>query len=233
MKKISILHPSRQRPQKSFDNAIEWINKAGCEVELIVSIDIDDKTKVEYGRLYAPVATHFLVQLNRSAVDAINRAAEVASGDILIVLSDDFKCPDQWGKKIIEATEGKEDWIAKTPDGIQDWLITMPIMDRKFYERFGYVYYPEYLHLFCDTDLSCVADLTGRRINLDIPFEHHHYSTGKSDQDDVNRKADKTWEQGEKLFLERYKRNFDLKETPGRITDLTYKRWIQQKLRLS
>jgi glycosyltransferase involved in cell wall biosynthesis len=231
--KISLLHPSRQRPQKSFDNAVEWVNKAGCDIELIVSIDADDNTKFEYAKLYDHFAGKFLVNRNRCAVDAINKAAEVATGDILLVLSDDFKCPEQWGKKLIEATEGKEDWIAKTPDGIQDWMITMPIMDRKFYNRFGYVYFPEYLHMFCDTDLSCVADLTACRINLDIKFDHNHYSIGKSEKDEVSKKADKTWAQGEKLFIERYKRNFDLKETPGLITDLTYKRCIQQKLRLS
>lgn len=227
--KISLLHPSRQRPERSFNNAVEWINKAGCDVELIVSIDADDQTKIHYAKLYDHFAGKFLVNRNRSAVDAINKAAEVATGDILLVLSDDFKCPENWGKRIIELTEGKTDWIAKTPDGIQPWMITMPIMDRAYYNRFGYIYFPEYLHMFCDTEISCVADLTGRRINLDIHFVHDHYSTGRSQQDIVNRRADKTWEQGEKLFLERFARKFDLPETPGRITDLTYVRWARAK----
>lgn len=226
---ISLLHPSRQRPERSFNNAVDWINKAGCDVELIVSIDLDDPTKIQYAKLYDHFAGKFLVNRNRSAVDAINKAAEVATGDILLVLSDDFKCPENWGKRIIELTEGKTDWIAKTPDGIQPWMITMPIMDRAYYNRFGYIYFPEYLHMFCDTEISCVADLTGRRINLDIPFVHDHYSTGRSQQDMVNRKADKTWEQGEKLFLERLSRKFDLSETPGRITDLTYVLWARTK----
>jgi glycosyltransferase involved in cell wall biosynthesis len=226
---ISVIHPSRQRPQKSFHNAVEWLNKAQCEVELIVSIDNDDKTKVEYSKLYAPIANHFLVNNNRSAVDAINKGAEVATGDILLVLSDDFRCPEGWGKRLVELTGGKKYWIAKTPDGIQPWLITMPIMDREYYNRFGYVYFPDYLHLFCDTEVSCVADLTGRRINLDIPFVHDHYSVGKSDKDAVSKKADATWEQGEKLFLERFKNKFYLKDTPGKITDPTYINWAKMK----
>lgn len=226
---ISLIHPSRQRPERSFDNAVNWINRAQCEVELIVSIDSDDKTKFEYAKLYDHFAGKFLVNRNRSAVDAINKAAEVATGDILLVLSDDFDCPEGWGKSLIELTEGKTDWIAKTPDGIQPWMITMPIMDRAYYNRFGYVYYPSYLHMFCDTEISCVADLTGRRINLDTPFIHNHYSTGKGEKDAVSNKADRTWEQGEKLFLERLAKKFDLQETPGKITDPTYINWAKMK----
>lgn len=167
---------------------------------------------------------------NRSAVDAINNAAKIAKGDILIVLSDDFDCPDNWGAQIIEATQGKTDWILKTPDGIQDWIITMPIMDRAYYNRFGYVYYPEYLHMFCDTELSCVADLTARKIEANIPFQHNHYSTGRGQKDEVSIKADKTWDQGEKLFIERYKKNFGLIDPPGKIQSQTYMNWIKQKI---
>ena len=84
--------------------------------------------------------------------------------------------------------------------------------------------------MFCDTELSCVADLTGRKIEANIPFVHNHYSIGKSEKDEVSIKADKTWGQGEKLFIERYKKNFDLKETPGRIESPEYLNWIKNKL---
>ena len=242
---ISLIHPSRSRPKQAFEAAQRWIKKAGCEVEYILSIDESDTYQKAYfekygfgggdwpDRLgYRSTTTGFncILENNRSAIDAINNAAKVAAGDLFIQMADDFDCPDDWGLKIIEATKGKTDWILKTNDGIQKWIITLPIMDRAYYNRFGYIYFPDYLHMFCDTELSCVADLTGRRIVSDLLFPHNHYSTGKTQKDDVSIKADATWAQGERLFIERYKKNFGLIDPPGRIQSPEYLNWIKGKL---
>jgi hypothetical protein len=225
---ISLLHPSRGRPEKSFETVQKWIQRAGnVSIELIVSLDEDDPELQGYREMHVSLLE---INKNRSAVDAINNAAKKARGNILIVVSDDTDCPENWAVDLLKCVEGKTDFIAKTNDGIQKWIITMPIMDRAYYNRFGYVYYPGYLHMFCDTELSCVADLTGRRIDIPLTFEHLHYSVGKSNKDSVSEKADSTWTQGESLFLERYKRIFDLKEISGTITSPQYLSWIASKL---
>lgn len=223
--KISLIHPSRQRPKMALDTANHWLDNSEDDFEYILSLDNDDLSP--YNNPFDDSLT--IRNNNKYAVDAINNAAKVATGDILIVISDDFQCPVHWDDQIKEATEGKSDWIAKTFDGIQKWIITLPIMDRAYYNRFGYIYYPEYLHMFCDTELTCVADLTGRKINLDIPFTHNHYSTGKTVRDEVSIRADATWDQGEKLFVERAKRNFDLVNAPGKITSQEYINWMKMK----
>jgi hypothetical protein len=225
---ISLLHPSRGRPEKSFETVQKWIQRAGnVSIELIVSLDEDDPELQGYREMHVSLLE---INKNRSAVDAINNAAKKARGNILIVVSDDTDCPENWAVDLLKCVEGKTDFIAKTNDGIQKWIITMPIMDRAYYNRFGYVYYPGYLHMFCDTELSCVADLTGRRIDIPLTFEHLHYSVGKSNKDSISEKADSTWSQGEKLFIERYKRTFDLKEISGTITSPQYLSWIASKL---
>lgn len=222
---ISIIHPSRGRPEQALKTAQKWIELAGCPIEWWLSLDEDDRDHYEN----IPDNTLFLVNKNRSAIDAINNAAIVSRGDILIQIADDFDCPPDWGKQIIETTKGKTDWILKTPDGIQPWIITLPIMDRAYYNRFGYIYHPGYRHMFCDTEMSCVADLTGRRITANIPFKHNHYSVGGAVKDAISERADKTWEQGEKLFLSRYRQNFGLIDTPGRIQDQGMLNWIKSK----
>lgn len=228
---ISLIHPSRGRVQKAWKTYCNWEDCKGVvRIEHLLSVDYGDKYLMEYDRKFKSSAfTKFFVSDNRSAVDAINHAATKATGDILVVMSDDFEAPQDWGRNIIEQTQGKIDWIAKTPDGIQKWIITLPIMDRVYYNRFGYIYHPDYLHMFCDTELTCVADLTGRKITLDIPFVHNHYSTGKSVKDEVSIRADKTWDQGEKLFIERARRNFDLVNPPGKITSVEYIHWMKSK----
>lgn len=229
---ISIIHPSRGRPDQARKTAEKWISSAGVYVEYLLSFDVDDPMRNEYyfdiENIHVDVSSlKKLINRNRSAIDAINNAAKESNGDILIQIADDFDCPPDWGKQILEATKGKTDWIMKTPDGIQPWMITLPIMDRTYYNRFGYIYHPDYLHMFSDFELSCVADLTGRRITADIPFKHNHYSV-VGGKDAISERADKTWDQGEKLFLSRYRQNFGLTDIPGKITDQNTLNWIKQ-----
>jgi glycosyltransferase involved in cell wall biosynthesis len=225
---ISLIHPSRGRPEKAFETALKWISTAGVPVEYILSIDSDDTLIYEYQKKF--LTKNKVIHSNRSAVDAINNAAKISTGNIIIVMSDDFDCPDEWGIKLVNATEGKKDWIAKTPDGVQKWIITLPIMDRLYYDRFGYVYNPNYLHMFCDTEMTCVADLLDRKIHLNIPFIHNHYSTGKSKKDEINERADKTWSQGENVFINRARENFGIKNPVGKIQDPGYVNWINKRV---
>lgn len=226
---ISLIHPSRSRAKKSFTTLMKWILSAEDKFEIILSLDSDDSEKELYRALYMNTDAIIIENTNKSAVDAINNGAKKASGDIFIVVSDDTDCTVGWDSQIKKSVAGKSDWIAKTPDGIQSWIITMPLLDRAYYNRFGYIYHPDYAHMFCDTELTCVADLTGRKITLDIPFTHNHYSTGRSQKDEVSIKADKTWDQGQALFIERAKRNFDLKEVKSKIMSPDYINWMRSK----
>jgi hypothetical protein len=140
---ITLLHPTRSRPQRSIDTTQKWINRAGQDVELIVSIDDNDPHRSDYLNRYShydPFKTKVISNPNRSAVDAINNAAKESKGNILIVVSDDSDCPEGWGNIILSATEGKKDFVLKVFDGVQRWLVTMPILDREYYNRFGYIY---------------------------------------------------------------------------------------------
>lgn len=226
---ITVIHPSRNRAKKSFTTLMKWILSADYKFEIILSVDSDDPEKDLYRILYQNTNAVIIENNNRSAVDAINNAAKIAKGEIILVVSDDTDCPIKWDSQIISKAGSRVDWIAKTPDGIQSWIITMPLLHKDYYNRFGYIYHPEYAHMFCDTELTCVADLTGRKIALDIPFVHNHYSTGKSTKDEVSIRADKTWDQGEKLFIERARRTFDLINPPGKITSMEYINWMKGK----
>lgn len=216
--KLSVLHPSRGRPQKSFDTIRGWMgsrSKCGVEVEFIIMLDEDDPELKNYNAIYKfdnkdySYFRHY-VDNNKSSVEAINTAAKCALGDIFIVVSDDTEPLKCWDCVLEKELAGKTDFILKTQDGIQPWIITQPILDRAYYNRFGYIYHPGYQHLFCDTELTCVADILGRKITSNLLFPHNHYSIGKATLDSVYSKNDRTNEQGEKLFLERYARNFDL-----------------------
>lgn len=235
---ITIIHPSRSRPIQAYATAMKWIKNIGLpdsEFEYILSLDNDDPQLWEYNN-HLPITNFTIFRSdNRSAIDAINIAAKFYStyrleqGDFLIVISDDFDCSEDWGKSLqnimgIGADKNYGDcWILKTYDGIQDWIITLPILSWNYYRKFSYVYHPGYQHCFCDTEMTCVGWLTHSIYYSHIEFTHRPNGQIK---DYVSERADKTFESGRKLFIERKARNFDLKpeDIKGTLPDNVYTR---------
>lgn len=222
---ISIIHPSRNRPEMAYRVAQKWINSMSgkYDMEYIMSIDDNDSQKNEYEKNAAlyffehkgknKLTFKLLEFPNNSAIDAINNAAKLSRYNLIVVVSDDFDCFEGWDTWLMEKLKGQEDFLVKTSDGLQERLITLPIMDRKYYERFGYVYYPEYKHMFCDTEMTEVGHILGRVIDLrddKYVFSHLHYTAGKMQKDEINEKNDATWNQGEALFNSRKEKNFYL-----------------------
>ena len=101
-------------------------------------------------------------------------------------------------------------------------------MDFAFYQQQGYVYYPGYRHMFCDTELTCVAEYRGRLIKrLDLTFTHDVQSTGN---DATNARNNASWDQGKALFLERYRMHFGV-EKLHEISDAGSLGWIKAETR--
>jgi hypothetical protein len=212
---ISIIHPSRNRPEMAISVAEKWIENSSKEIKLeyILSIDTDEPKLEKYKELFSSDRYVILENNNKTAIEAINNAAIKTKNNLIIVVSDDFDCFPNWDKWLIEKLEGKKDFIVKTTDGIQEYLITLPIMDREYYNRFGYIYYPEYKHMFCDTEMTDVGTLLGKVIDLrdqDHKFIHKHYTAGFMEKDEINEKNDSTWNQGEQLYYSRKENNFFL-----------------------
>lgn len=209
--KITVIHPTRQRPDMAIATARKWLSSAKNNIEYIFSMDSDDPT---YERVYAEFKETpnvlFNLRYHTSAIHAINAAAEIAIGDLFVVVSDDFECPYHWDEFLLQQLEGKSDFVVKTDDGAQPWIITLPILDRAFYNRFGYIYNPGYIHMYSDTEMTHVGHLLGRVITLPIKFKHNHPDILKRGRDAINIKNDASYPQGEKLYIERFLRNFDL-----------------------
>jgi hypothetical protein len=215
MNSLSITHHSRGRAQKAHETAIKWISNLSLkyEWEYIMSVDKTDPTLEEYISNSKNSPYILIINNNKTSTEALNIAASKTQHNLIITASDDVDCFPNWDEWLIVNLEGKEDFVVKTEDGIQGRLITMPIMDRKYYNRFGYVVYPGYVHLFSDTELTEVAHMLGKVIDLrdgKHVFKHNHYIIGASEKDTIYTKNNESWNQGEILFNERKQINFGL-----------------------
>jgi glycosyltransferase involved in cell wall biosynthesis len=216
--RISLLHPSRGRPNLAKEAHGEWISKASGkhEIEYILSIDSNDDSVRTYNDLFGTKEIQILVNPNRSIVDAVNAAAKASDGEILIVVSDDFGCPLDWDKLVVGAFGNNKDAVLHVHDCLYGQLVTLPILTRTYYERLGYIYYPEYFSMFCDTELTYHARQEGKLIDaLHLRFEHRHYTTGKTAVDEtyLRENSNYAWAVGEKIFKERLEKGFPFSTT--------------------
>jgi len=216
---ISLIHPSRGRCHQSWKCMNLWTESCSPhnDVEYIMSLDSDDVgnyldlTESAIGKVNFRV----VVGDNTNVVQALNRGAKVATGDILIYVSDDFECPINWDIVIQQAVKGNDDWVLHVDDGIQKNTATISILSRKYYERFNRIYHPGYISMWVDPDFTEEAKALGKLINRtqDILFKHNHYTVGGIPFDATYAKENsgKAWEHGEKLFYERQANNFGVK----------------------
>lgn len=214
MTKISLIHPSRSRPEKAFDTYSEWLKRCSSEHEIqhVLSLDLDDPKLHDYKKLFGS----YIEYPNQNVVQAANAAAKYAQGEILLYLSDDFKCPENWDKLIVEAFGERvnEPCLLKVHDDLQEFkkdVVTIPITTKALYDRLSYFFHPAYASMFCDQDIFWVCRNNGWLIERpDLVFEHHHYSNGKSQKDETYTRSDKNWNQGLEVYNKRKKLNFPI-----------------------
>lgn len=231
--KISIIHPSRSRASLAATTAKKWLTSAKdrFNIQYIVSLDKTDETIQQYKELM-PSDVQYHIADNKTAIQAINNGANDVLNDLIVVVSDDFDCPALWDDGLLQHLQDKKDFLVKTYDGGQPWIITLPIMDKVYYNRFGYVYPPHIEHMFADTWMTAVGDLLDRKIEVPIVFKHQHYTTGINAKDAINEKNDRTWHQGETEYLKGLRNNFGLSETDikGALRcDASHVAWLRSK----
>ena len=204
---ISLIHPSRGRPKKAVDTAIKWVRNSGIDVtqiDYILSLDSSDPKLNEYWIEWDCE----IIKDNKSVVEATNRAAVESKGDILIYLSDDFDCPNNWAQLVIEEFKGATGpMLLKVDDCLQKFqipVLTIPIMNRELYELLGYFWHPDYQSMFCDVDLYyTVQKLGALKFAPHLKFPHNHVSIGKAENDETYRRSASNWNQGQEVFNRR------------------------------
>lgn len=219
---ISLLAPSRGRAEKSLINIQKWIAQAGCDIEVIVSVDKSDPSHEWYLRVYSQAwqlnpngkpRVMMLIEDNDCVVKATNMAAKESKGEILIYVSDDFDCFPNWGQAVISEFEKHEGpTLIKVDDMLQPFhvaVLTIPIMNRACYDKLGYFFHPGYKSMFVDEHLYWRSKKLGfLKMAPNLKFEHCHVSVGKAKDDETYRRSAANWDQGKQLFAAHKKAGF-------------------------
>lgn len=156
----------------------------------------------------------------KTCVAGWNAAAAATAGKVIIAVADDFMPPQNWDALLLSLEP--KDWIdqervIKTEDGYVHNIFVLSILTRKRYERFGYIFYPKYLSIFCDTEFGEVAMRDGVVIDANhLLFEHLHPDCHKRQRDgtDMVHGSRERWNAGEMLFKFRSTQGFPVDDGP-------------------
>lgn len=164
--KILFKYPTRARPnwfRRTLGTYYSTISKE-CDFQFLVTLDVDDVSmNNQRVKRFLNDQSNLVYRygVHTSKIEACNADMDlVKEWDILVLVSDDMIPNMKNFDKIIVNQMQKHfpdtDGALHFHDGKfgRDKCITLSIMGRKLYERFGYVYHPAYKSFFCDNEFT-------------------------------------------------------------------------------
>lgn len=215
--KILFKYTSRSRPQRFFeglDSIVKNISNKD-DYHILCSFDEDDSTMntsniVDRLRLYENLS--FVYGTSKNKVDAINRDMDTAPAfDILVNFSDDQVITAFGFDNLIRVKMGDDtDKVLHFPDTItKDKLITMSVMGKKYYDRFGFIYNPAYISLYCDNEFGDIANMLGKYTFVpEYIYLHNHPAYGMAQTDAQYAHTESFYHIDGKTYYSRKARNF-------------------------
>jgi hypothetical protein len=168
---ISILCPSRGRPELAKKMVDTAIARAGAPVQVLLYLNDDDPTLPQYQELIS--AEHLIVGPDRSPAYSWNRLAELAKYDLLFLMGDDawFET-DNWAIKVSNVFDQYPDKIVfafPSVEGLQ-WKggeLTADhcphfVVHKNWVNVLGYFVPPHFWHWYIDTWFRDIAKMIGR-----------------------------------------------------------------------
>lgn len=222
---ILVKFPSRGRSEKLISTLKLYVENASdtSKIFFVITLDSDD-TDVTYELISNIKAIHKCIRvdigISGSKVKAINRdLTALPPFDILLLASDDMipavKGYDEIIRNAMKRFYPNTDGVLWFNDGFQkNKLNTLCILGRRYFQRFGYIYHPDYRSFWCDNEFTEVADRLKRQIYFDnVIIRHEHPDNGHGGFDETY--AQNFNDGSDKLTYERRRRKgFGLQPIP-------------------
>ena len=216
--KLLVKFPTRNRPQRFLDVLSQYVESSEDKenIHYLISIDHDDpKMTDEVCKEAASIVGKNITIIRDSSagkIHACNRDMDKAPDewDVVILASDDMLPRAQGWDNVIRGEFEKyfpdTDGCLWFYDGHQSRICTMSIIGHKYYDRFGYLYHPDYISLWCDNEFTDIAVDMGKMGLYDkmLFFHDHHIWTRQADKNDaLYKKNDAYFDQDKRTYMRR------------------------------
>lgn len=189
--------PTRDRFNSFFKALDQYYLHLSQEVPylFVISCDIDDPV-MNSPEARKKLSTYpnlvFYFGPNKNKIQACNADIDKhLDYDIILLGSDDMiPITKEYDKIIVKNMQQafpNFDGVLHHNDGHAGAsLLTLPIMGINFYQKFNYIYYPEYQGFFCDNELHYVSWMLNKSKYFDqVLIEHRNPFWGNAETDDL------------------------------------------------
>lgn len=189
--KIALLLPTRNRPSNIINFTTSVYDTAADKdnVSITFYVDFDDpisSATISFLKSQYPnISCHFGPRIVMS--EMTNSLYPYTDADIIMFVGDDFlfRTPG-WDTLVIEEFNKSDDkLILVYGDDKYNYtgVATHGFISRNWIDILGYIMPKDFEGDYGDTWVTDIADKLGRKILLDVTFEHMHYCAGKSLKD--------------------------------------------------
>jgi hypothetical protein len=218
--KLLIKFPTRNRPHKFLKTLHTYMRYLyDKDTEIIVSCDLDDTSMsepyiIDFVGQYPNVKLHY--GDNRTKIEAVNADLTDVDFDILLLASDDMIPIIQDFDVIIKNKMiehySDTDGVLWFNDGYQgNRLNTLCILGKKYYDRFNYIYNPEYISVWSDNEFMNVANILGKQTYFDeVIIQHQHPDWGHGTHDVIHTLNSRYETHDKEIYENRRNNNFYL-----------------------
>lgn len=225
--RLLIKMATRGRNKKFFRTLSQYYVLLSGEIPTIfvISCDKDDpemspKTIKKLTKKFTRFPLYIHYGDNKSKIAACNANMEPYTGqwDVVLLASDDMvpviKNFDKIIMNTMESNFPDYSGVLNFNDGFVNFTRnTYPVLGVNYYNKFGYIYYPEYKSLYCDEELKIVSQKLNKELIVDtVIIEHRHPCNGKAHIDKTYQRALKPEiiKHDQDLFAARAQINFEL-----------------------
>jgi len=225
--KLLVKFPTRQRFSKFFEvfDQLVYNTKDIENTHFLITADADDKEtyskkfmdEIEFYREQG-FSIEVIYGKSENKINAVNRDLDKIyyDWDILLLMSDDMYpyTPDydEIIRKAMMENFPDTDGVLYFPDGFTP-LNTLCILGKKYYDRFGYIYYPGYKSFWCDNEFQTVSQILKKEyIGNYILFKHMHPIWIGTGYDELYESNNVFYAEDQELFERRQKLNFGLSD---------------------
>lgn len=181
---------TRSRPQKALESINNILNNISDKInyQIFLTLDKDDSSmnnleiKTKLLKLVEQYNIQFHFDDSKNKIDAMNRDMNLVNQhwDIMVTMSDDmvfqYKGFDDIIRKVFTESFNDLDGCPHFFDGYRNDLITLSVVGRKYFDRFNYVYNPEYISFYADDEQKAVAKILDKYKFIEYPIivKHEH-----------------------------------------------------------
>ena len=218
---VLIKFPTRNRPEKFFKTLDLYYNllSGKRKVHFLITCDEDDTSMnndVVKERLKQYKDLTVIYGDSSTKIEAVNADLDITEFQIVILASDDMIPVTKGYDDIIydkmTSTFPDFDGVVWFNDGVQgNRLNTLCILGYTYYNRFKYIYNPEYKSLWCDAEFTYVGNKLIKQKYFDqVIIKHDHHSATGVGFDELYDANEKYEGEDKQTFLKRQAKNFDL-----------------------